>query len=137
MASAVFNFSPEQNLTRYLQEIRKLPMLSQEIQLALARLWRDHEDVADAHQFVTAYLRLVAKALFLCHTRQGIDENCAAAFANAPSGARMGLNGSGRGKPPRWLVALEQQGHNREECRVKDGQSDLIETAKREHAAAD
>jgi hypothetical protein len=34
-------------------------------------------------------------------------------------------------------VALEQQGHNREECRVKDGHSGLVETAKRENAAAD
>jgi hypothetical protein len=34
-------------------------------------------------------------------------------------------------------VALERQGRNLEEYRVKDGQSDLVETAKREHAAAD
>jgi hypothetical protein len=49
----------------------------------------------------------------------------------------MGLNGPAEEKPPRLLVSLEQQGHNREKYRVKDGQSDLIETAKREHAAAD
>ncbi len=100
----------------------------------------------------------MSRALFLCHTRQGIDETCAAALANAlineqskHSGTRKrgrgivpvqfrcpdGSEWSGRGKPPRWLVALEQQSHNREEYRVKDGQSDLVETAKREHAAAD
>ncbi len=41
MAAAVFNIAPEGNLSRYLQEIRKFPMLSPEEELALSHAWRD------------------------------------------------------------------------------------------------
>ena len=61
MASAVINAAPEGNLSRYLREIRKFPMLSLEEELSLSRRWRDHEDVAAAHKLVTSHLRLVAK----------------------------------------------------------------------------
>ena len=61
MASAVINVAPEGNLSRYLQEIRKFPMLSPEEELALSRQWRDQEDTAAAHKLVTSHLRLVAK----------------------------------------------------------------------------
>jgi DNA-binding protein H-NS len=42
---------------------------------------------------------------------------------------------SGRGKAPSWLAELEKQGRSRDEFLIKDGQPDLIETARREHAA--
>ena len=61
MASAVINVAPEGNLTRYLQEIRKFPMLSPEEELELSRRWRDHQDMDAAHKLVTSHLRLVAK----------------------------------------------------------------------------
>ena len=61
MATAITNVAPEGNLTRYLQEIRKFPMLSAEEELELSRRWRDHEDMAAAHKLVTSHLRLVAK----------------------------------------------------------------------------
>jgi RNA polymerase sigma-32 factor len=61
VASAVINIVPDGNLSRYFQEIRKFPMLSPEEELALARRWRDDEDVDAAHQLVTSHLRLVAK----------------------------------------------------------------------------
>ena len=61
MASAVINVAPEGNLSRYLQEIRKFPMLSPEEELALSNRWRDHEDMEAAHKLVTSHLRLVAK----------------------------------------------------------------------------
>ncbi len=61
MASAVINIAPEGNLTRYLQEIRKFPMLSAEEELELSRRWRDHQDIEAAHKLVTSHLRLVAK----------------------------------------------------------------------------
>ena len=61
MATAVTNVAPEGNLTRYLQEIRKFPMLSAEEELELSRRWRDHEDMEAAHKLVTSHLRLVAK----------------------------------------------------------------------------
>ena len=53
--------SPEGNLSRYLQEIRKFPMLSQEEEYMLARNWLDHDDTEAAHKMVTSHLRLVAK----------------------------------------------------------------------------
>jgi RNA polymerase sigma-32 factor len=53
--------SPERNLSRYLQEIRKFPMLTPEEELSLARRWREAGDVLAAHRMVTSHLRLVAK----------------------------------------------------------------------------
>jgi RNA polymerase sigma-32 factor len=61
MVSAVINVAPEGNLTRYLQEIRKFPMLSAEEELSLSKRWRDTEDMTAAHKLVTSHLRLVAK----------------------------------------------------------------------------
>ncbi|MGR3464380.1 RNA polymerase sigma factor RpoH [Limimaricola sp.] len=53
--------SPEQGLNRYLQEIRKFPMLEPEQEYMLAKRWVDHEDASAAHQLVTSHLRLAAK----------------------------------------------------------------------------
>ncbi len=61
MASTVLSIAPEANLLRYLQEIRKFPMLEPEEELELARRWRDSQDVKAAHKLVTSHLRLVAK----------------------------------------------------------------------------
>ncbi|TCS62516.1 RNA polymerase sigma factor RpoH [Varunaivibrio sulfuroxidans] len=55
------SLSPEHNLTRYLQDIRKFPMLSVEEEQRLARLWCDSQDDDAAHQLVNSHLRLVAK----------------------------------------------------------------------------
>ncbi len=51
----------EGNLGRYLQEIRKFPMLEPDQEFMLAQRWRQHEDLQAAHQLVTSHLRLVAK----------------------------------------------------------------------------
>ncbi|WP_295835467.1 RNA polymerase sigma factor RpoH [uncultured Azospirillum sp.] len=51
----------ESNLSRYLQEIRKFPMLEPEREYMLAKSWQQHEDSGAAHQLVTSHLRLVAK----------------------------------------------------------------------------
>jgi len=61
VVSAVTTVAPEGNLTRYLQEIRKFPMLSAEEELELSRRWRDNQDMEAAHKLVTSHLRLVAK----------------------------------------------------------------------------
>ncbi len=53
--------SPEGNLTRYLQQIRKFPMLEKDEEFMLAKRWREHDDVDAAHRLVTSHLRLVAK----------------------------------------------------------------------------
>jgi RNA polymerase sigma-32 factor len=55
------NLAPEGNLSRYLQDIRKFPMLTAEEELALSRAWREKGDVDAAHKLVTSHLRLVAK----------------------------------------------------------------------------
>lgn len=53
--------SPEGGLNRYMQEIRKFPMLEPEQEYMLAKRWVDHEDTDAAHQMVTSHLRLAAK----------------------------------------------------------------------------
>ena len=53
--------SPEGSLSRYLQDIRKFPMLEQEEEYMLAKAWTEHGDTEAAHRLVTSHLRLVAK----------------------------------------------------------------------------
>jgi len=53
--------SPEQGMNRYLQEIRKFPLLEPEEEYMLAKRWVDHEDSSAAHKMVTSHLRLAAK----------------------------------------------------------------------------
>ncbi|TWI35063.1 RNA polymerase sigma factor RpoH [Paracoccus sulfuroxidans] len=53
--------SPEQGLNRYLQEIRKFPLLEPEEEYMLAKAWVDHEDPEAAQRLVTSHLRLAAK----------------------------------------------------------------------------
>ncbi len=63
MAVQTINISltPEANLSRYLQEIRKFPMLKQEEEVELANRWIKKEDHEAAHAMVNSHLRLVAK----------------------------------------------------------------------------
>ncbi len=51
----------EGNLSSYLQEIRKFPMLEQDEEYMLAKAWRERGDSEAAHKLVTSHLRLVAK----------------------------------------------------------------------------
>ncbi|MGR3363339.1 MAG: RNA polymerase sigma factor RpoH [Maritimibacter harenae] len=53
--------TPEGGLNRYLQEIRRFPMLEPEQEYMLAKRWVDHQDTEAAHQLVTSHLRLAAK----------------------------------------------------------------------------
>jgi len=53
--------SPEQGLNRYMQEIRKFPLLEPEEEYMLAKRWVDHQDSTAAHRMVTSHLRLAAK----------------------------------------------------------------------------
>ncbi len=61
MAAALPMIAGEAGLSRYLNEIRKFPMLQPEQEYMLAKRWREHEDPDAAHQLVTSHLRLVAK----------------------------------------------------------------------------
>ena len=54
-------FSAEAGLSRYLDEIRRFPMLEPQEEYMLAKSWREHEDRDAAHKMVTSHLRLVAK----------------------------------------------------------------------------
>jgi RNA polymerase sigma-32 factor len=51
----------ESGLTRYLEEIRRFPMLEPQYEYMLAKRWREHGDRDAAHKLVTSHLRLVAK----------------------------------------------------------------------------
>lgn len=51
----------DSGLTRYLREIRRIPLLEPQEEQDLAKLWRDEQDLDAAHRLVTSHLRLVAK----------------------------------------------------------------------------
>jgi RNA polymerase sigma-32 factor len=48
-------------LARYLEEIRRFPMLEPQEEYMLAKRWQEHEDGAAAQKLVTSHLRLVAR----------------------------------------------------------------------------
>ena len=60
-ASNLPSVASEGGLSRYLQEIRRFPMLTHEEEYMLARRWHEREDNEAAHKLVTSHLRLVAK----------------------------------------------------------------------------
>src|ERR1700740_3286418 len=51
----------ENGLSRYLEEIRRFPMLEPQEEYMLAKSWRENGDRTAAHRLVTSHLRLVAK----------------------------------------------------------------------------
>jgi RNA polymerase sigma-32 factor len=53
--------SPDNNLGRYLDQIKKFPMLEPEEEYTLAKDWLSKSDTKAAHKLVTSHLRLVAK----------------------------------------------------------------------------
>jgi RNA polymerase sigma-32 factor len=60
-AAALPVITAENGLARYLQEIRRFPMLEPQEEFMLAKRWREHGDREAAHRLVTSHLRLVAK----------------------------------------------------------------------------
>jgi RNA polymerase sigma-32 factor len=61
MAQSLPILTAESGLSRYLDEIRRFPMLEPQEEYMLAKSWREHGDRAAAHKLVTSHLRLVAK----------------------------------------------------------------------------
>jgi RNA polymerase sigma-32 factor len=61
MAAALPMISGESGLARYLNQIRRFPMLEPQEEYMLAKRCREHEDPDAAHKLVTSHLRLVAK----------------------------------------------------------------------------
>ena len=58
---SVSMLSPDNNLGRYLDQIKKFPMLAAEDEYNLAKDWLDKKNTKSAHKLVTSHLRLVAK----------------------------------------------------------------------------
>ncbi len=61
MAASLPVIAGESGLARYLQEIKRFPMLEPQQEYMLAKRWREHNDREAAHKLVTSHLRLVAK----------------------------------------------------------------------------
>ena len=61
LPSVIGNLTPEGNLSRYLDEIKRFPMLSAEDEYTLAKNWKENDNLEAAHKLVTSHLRLVAK----------------------------------------------------------------------------
>ncbi|MFY7779215.1 MAG: RNA polymerase sigma factor RpoH, partial [Elstera sp.] len=61
MAASLPIIGSDGNLSRYLSEIRKFPMLTVEDEFSLAKKFKDEGDIEAAHKMVTSHLRLVAK----------------------------------------------------------------------------
>jgi RNA polymerase sigma-32 factor len=61
LATADQKVTAESGVTRYLEEIRRFPMLEPQDEFMLAKRWREHGDRDAAHKLVTSHLRLVAK----------------------------------------------------------------------------
>jgi RNA polymerase sigma-32 factor len=61
LATADQRVTAEPGLTRYLEEIRRVPMLEPQDEYVLAKRWREHDDLEAAHKLVNSHLRLVAK----------------------------------------------------------------------------
>ncbi|MEM7463876.1 MAG: RNA polymerase sigma factor RpoH, partial [Pseudomonadota bacterium] len=51
----------ESGLNRYMEEIRRFPMLEPDEEYVLAKSYHEHDDLEAAHKLVTSHLRLVAK----------------------------------------------------------------------------
>ena len=61
MAQNMPTLTSENGLSRYMQEIRKFPMLEPSEEYMLAKRYLEHDDTDAAHKLVTSHLRLVAK----------------------------------------------------------------------------
>ena len=61
MAASLPVIAGESGLARYLQEIKRFPMLEPQQEYMLAKAYREHGDREAAHKLVTSHLRLVAK----------------------------------------------------------------------------
>src|SRR2546429_1394472 len=61
LATADQRVTAESGVTRYAEEIRRVPMLEPHDEYMLAKRWREHGDHEAAHKLVNSHLRLVAR----------------------------------------------------------------------------
>ena len=59
-ATADQRVTAQSGLTRYIEEIRRVPMLEPHEEYMLAKRWREHGDLEALHKLVNSHLRLVA-----------------------------------------------------------------------------
>jgi len=57
------DFSPEENLSRYLQSIKKFPILTPDEEFEMASLYQQNKDKDIAYKLITSHLRLVVKVV--------------------------------------------------------------------------
>lgn len=86
--------TPEGGLNRYMQEIRKFPLLEPEEEYMLAKAWVEKEDTAAAHRMVTSHLRLAAK-IAMGYRGYGLPQ------AEVISEANVGLMQASNGLTPK------------------------------------
>jgi RNA polymerase sigma-32 factor len=61
LATADQRVTAQSGLTRYIEEIRRVPMLEPHEEYMLAKRWREHDDLEAVHKLVNSHLRLVAR----------------------------------------------------------------------------
>jgi RNA polymerase sigma-32 factor len=61
LATADQSVTAKSGLTRYIEEIRRVPMLESHEEYMLAKRWREHGDLEAVHKLVNSHLRLVAR----------------------------------------------------------------------------
>src|SRR5438105_8741452 len=92
-ATALPILSAETGLSRYLDEIRRFPMLEPQEEYMLAKRWREHGDRPAAHRLVTSHLRLVAK-ISMGYRGYGLP------ISEVVSEGNVGLMQAGKGGEP-------------------------------------
>src|SRR5882672_1500907 len=99
----------EPDLTHYLEEIRRFPMLEPHEEYMLAKSWREHGDRGAAHKLVTSHLRLVAK---IARDYRGYGVPISEAISEGNVGLMQAVERFRAGKrlPPRHLCHVVDQG---------------------------
>src|SRR5260370_8002695 len=60
-ATADQRVTAQSGLARYIEEIRRVPMLEPHEEYMLAKRWREHDDLEAVHKLVNSHLRLVIR----------------------------------------------------------------------------
>ena len=121
-AAALPILTAEGGLSRYLEEIRRFPMLEPQQEYMLAKRWREHGDRDAAHQLVTSHLRLVAKIAMgyrgygLPISEVDLRRQCRPDAGGQAVRARQGL-------PPRHLCDVVDQGRRSRNTSCARGRS--------------
>lgn len=61
MVPSMLDITPENNITQYIQNIRKFPLLIAEEEFTYAKQWKEEGNIQAAHKLINAHLRLVVK----------------------------------------------------------------------------